>query len=97
MYRHFHGHFSPSIITPHKPINCEGNGAEQNEKETFMLPEYINENAMESKQTLSVPAYRLLKFLIRAGPQNHGMRLVSEKQIPAMILRLHFCGRNRKL
>ena len=54
--------------------------------------EYINENAMESKQTLSVPACRLLKFLIRAGPQNHGMRLVSEKQIPAMILqRLHFC------
>lgn len=51
----------------------------------------INENAMESKQTLSVPACRLLKFLFRAGSQNHGMRLVSEKQIPARILqRLHF-------
>ncbi|MCR1976996.1 hypothetical protein NSA40_04155, partial [[Clostridium] innocuum] len=61
-------------------------------KRDLHAAEYINENAMESKQTLSVPACRLLKFLIRAGPQNHGMRLVSEKQIPAMILqRLHFC------
>lgn len=78
-----HAHTSLSAV--------EGNRAEQNEKETFML-QSINENAMESKQTLSVPACRLLKFLFRAGSQNHGMRLVSEKQIPAMILqRLHFC------
>ncbi|KGJ52151.1 hypothetical protein CIAN88_15965 [[Clostridium] innocuum] len=90
MFFHIHhAHTSLSAIYP--LYGSDGNRAEQSEKETFML-QSINENAMESKQTLSVPACRLLKFLFRAGSQNHGMRLVSEKQIPAMILqRLHFC------
>jgi len=50
-----HAHTSLSAV--------EGNRAEQKRKRDPHAAEHINENAMESKQTLSVPACRLLKFL----------------------------------
>ena len=62
MYRLSTGVFSYPSCT-HKPIRCRRKQGWTKRKRDPHAAEHINENAMESKQTLSVPACRLLKFL----------------------------------